>query len=105
MALALIQLFSKYSLTLVPVEIAFVACWLGGMGMLGLVLSGDPLRAAFSLLTILTGFDLVYSGLEPSLTMVGFWAAFTLVASLAFSYLAAVYGLALEGPESEGIEL
>ena len=91
--LALIRLFDNYQLTLVPVELALVAGWLGGMGLVGLVLGGSPVRLAASFLTILTAFDWVYSTLEQSVAMVGFFSAFVLLASLAFSYLAAVHGL------------
>jgi hypothetical protein len=86
--LALLRLFESYPLTVVPMEVALVGCWLGGLGMLGLVLSGNPLRSAAAVLTILAGFDLVYARLEPSLAVVGFFCVLTLLASLAFSYLA-----------------
>lgn len=99
--IALVRLFDNYQPMLVPVEVALVASWLGAMGMLGLVLSGGPLRVAFAFLTILTGFDLVYATLEPSLAVVGFFSAFTLLSSLAFSYLAAVDGLAASQAEAE----
>lgn len=89
--LAVVRLFQSYRLTLVPMDVALVACWLGGMGLLGLVLSEDPLRVAAAVLTILTGFDLVFSRLEASLAVVGFLGAFTLVTALAFSYLIAVH--------------
>jgi MFS family permease len=103
--LALVRLFDNYQLALVPVQVALVASWLGAMGMLGLVLSGGPLRVAYAFLTILTGFDLVYATLEPSLAVVGFFSAFTLLASLAFSYLASVHGLAASQVEVEESEL
>jgi hypothetical protein len=88
-------------------DIAFVACWLGSMGMVGLILSGDPLRVAPALFTILAGFDLVYAGLEPSLAIVGFFGALTLLAALAFSYLATVQGLGASpaGVDEEEAEL
>ena len=92
--LALVRLFDSYQLTLVPVEVALAASWLGALGLLGLVLGGKPLRVAASFLTILAGFDWVYSTMEQSMAIVGFFSAFTLLASLAFSYLAAVHGLA-----------
>ena len=57
------------------------------MDALGLVLSGDPLRVAAALLTILGGFDLVYARLEPSLAVVGFWSVLLLLTALAFAYL------------------
>jgi hypothetical protein len=100
LALALIRLFESYSLALVPTNIAFVACWLAGIGVLGLVLSAEPLRAAVALLTVLTGFDLVFAELEPSLALVGFWGALTLMAALALSHLAAVHGLAASPVDS-----
>ena len=78
----------------VPPDVAFAAVWLGGMGIMGIVLSGLALRVAPALLTVLCGFDLVYAGLEPNLAIAGFFGALTLLAALAFSYLAAVQGLA-----------
>lgn len=102
--LALVRLFQDYQSTIVPAEIALVACWLGGMGMIGLVLGGDPLRVATALLTIFTGFDLVYASLEPSLAIAGFLAAFALLVALAFSYLAIMQGLYLSEIEPEEIE-
>jgi hypothetical protein len=101
-ALAAIRFFDDYRSLLpvlaadnstVPPDIAFVSMWLAAMGLIGLVLSGDPLRVAPAVLTILTAFDLVYAGLEPNLAIVGFVAALTLMAALAFAYLIAVQGL------------
>jgi hypothetical protein len=92
-ALALIRLFQDYQLTIVPFDVALVACWMAGMGLIGLVLSADPMRMALAFLTILTAFDLVYAALEPSLAIVGFLGAFTLSAAVAFSYLAIAQGL------------
>jgi hypothetical protein len=73
-----------------PRDIAFASLWLAGMGIAGLLLSGDALRVAPAALTILAGFDLVYAGLEPNLAVVGFFGALTLLVSLAFSYLAGI---------------
>jgi hypothetical protein len=94
--LAIIRVFDNYTLPLLPADIAFAATWLGAMGVAGLVLSGDPLRVAASLLTILGGFDLVYAGLEPSLAIVGFWGTLILLAALAFAYLATTQDLGLD---------
>jgi hypothetical protein len=91
--LAVVRLFDDYHLTLVPPDTAFVAVWLGAMGIVGLILSNDPLRVAPALLTILSGFDLVYASLEPSLAVVGFWSALILLATLTFAYLAIVQDL------------
>jgi hypothetical protein len=81
----------------VSADIAVVAFWLGGMGIVGLVLTGDPLRVSSALLTVLAGFDLVYAGLEPSLALAGLFGALVLLTALAFSYLATVHGLGV-GP-------
>jgi hypothetical protein len=99
--LALILLFADYQPTLVAADLAFVACWLGSMGAAGLILSGDPLRVAAALLTILAGFELIYAGLEPSLAIVGFFGAFILGVALAFAYLTTVQGL---GSGAAGID-
>jgi hypothetical protein len=104
--LGLVRLFGTYRFALVPIDIAFVACWLGSMGMLGLILSGDVLRVAEALLTVLVGFDLVYTSLEPDVAVAGLLAALILLAALAFSYLITVQGLVqateMEEEEVEG---
>jgi hypothetical protein len=94
--LALVRLFSDYGLTIVPLDVALVAAWLAATGMLGLVLGSDPVRGAMAVLTVLAGFDLVYSMLERSLAVVGFLSAFYLAAALALAYLITVHGLAAE---------
>ena len=98
LVLALLRLFPGYSIELVSEEVALVVCWLAGMGLLGLILSDSPLRVAAATFTILTGFDLVYSSLEPSLGVAGFLGAFNLMAALAFSYLIVVRSM----PASRG---
>jgi hypothetical protein len=80
--------------------------WLGSMGMIGLVLGGSPLRVATAILTILAGFDLVYASLEPSLAVVGFLGALTLLTAFASSWLTIVQGLGSEAerPDLEGTD-
>jgi hypothetical protein len=97
--LGLVRLFMDYRFPLASADIAFVVFWMGSMGIVGLVLSGDPLRAAAAMLTILAGFDLVYATLEPSLSIAAFWGALTLMAALAFSYLATVHALSANQEE------
>lgn len=89
-ALALVLAVTRSELVLVSIDITLLAFWLGAMGVVGLVISRDPLRVSPAVLTILTGFDLIYANLEPSLAMVGFFGALILLAALAFSYLAIV---------------
>jgi hypothetical protein len=101
--LAVLQFFDVYRLLLpmldsgepaVPLDIAFVTFWLGGIGLVGLVLSGEPLRVAPALLTILAGFDLVYANLESAPAVIGFWGALNLLAVLGFAYLTSVHAMA-----------
>lgn len=101
--LAVLQFFDVYRMLLpvldsgeiaVPLDIAFVAFWLGGIGLVGLVLSGEPIRVAPALLTILAGFDLVYANLESAPAVIGFWGALNLLAVLAFAYLTSVQAMA-----------
>lgn len=106
--LAVVRFFGEYHSLLpalgpesvtFPPDVALVSLWLGLMGLVGLVLSGDPLRVAPALLTLMVAFDLVYAGLEPGLAVVGFLGALALLVALAFSYLAMVQGLsAAENP-------
>ena len=86
-ALGVLRLFQGYQPTLVPTGLALAACWMGGMGLLGLILSGDPLRVAPAVLTILAGFDLAYAGLDQTLAVAGFFGVLTILAALGFSYL------------------
>lgn len=109
-ALALVRFFPNYEALLSALvvvgpplssDVILVSLWLVSMGIAGLILSGDPLRVAPALLTILGGFELVYAGLQTNLAVVGFFGALALLAALAFSYLAAVQGL---GPAPDAIE-
>lgn len=76
-----------------PSDVIMVSFWLVSIGLAGLVLSGDALRVAPALLTMLAGFEVVYAGLQTNPAVVGLFGALTLLAALAFSYLAAVQGL------------
>jgi hypothetical protein len=91
--LGLLRLFSDYQPALVTVDVAFSASALVSMGILGLVIGGNMLRVAPSLLTILLGFDLVYTRLDSSLVNAGMLTILYLLSALAFSYLATVQGL------------
>jgi hypothetical protein len=102
--LAVVRFFGEYHSLLpaltpeslaFPPDLALVSFWMGLMGLVGLVLSGDPLRVAPALLTFMAAFELIYAGLEPSLAVVGFLGALLLLVALAFSYLATVQGLAV----------
>lgn len=114
-ALALVRFFPNYQALLsglviqgspLSSDVILVSLWMVSVGIAGLILSGDALRVAPALLTVLSGFELVYAELQTNLAVVGFFGALTLLAALAFSYLAAVQGLG-PGPtatEEEGME-
>jgi hypothetical protein len=103
--LILVRLLGQFRLPMAPagfsIELAFIALWMGSMGIIGLILGGGPLRAATAILTIMSGFDLVYATLEPSLAIVGFYGTLTLLTGLAFSYLAAVQVVGIGGDQPD----
>jgi hypothetical protein len=94
--LAVLRLFEGYDLPFIDTATALAATWLALLGLIGLILSDNPLRTATALFTILAGFDLVYAQLETSLAVVGFWGALLILTALGFAYLAIAQ--ALGGP-------
>ncbi len=97
----IIHLFRTYPPSGVSPDLAFTTYWLIGMGLLGLLLSEQPLRVGPALLTILIGFDLTFATLERSLAVFGFYGSLTLLTALSISYLAVVRGIA-DISEEEG---
>jgi hypothetical protein len=72
-----------------------LACYLlGGVGILLLGLSADPLRVGVGLLMVLSGFDLFYVALEPSLLVTGFLGSINFVIALGSAYLRAAQAAA-----------
>lgn len=59
-------------------------------GLLLLGLSGRTLKTGIGILTFMSGFGLLYSGVEPALMVVGVLASVDIAVALAISYLAAV---------------
>ncbi|WP_420629999.1 hypothetical protein [Candidatus Leptofilum sp.] len=57
------------------------------LGLLGLVLTGEPLKAGMGVFMFLTGFELFYSALDQSATMLIVLAAVTLALALVVAYL------------------
>lgn len=70
-------------------SLTLVCYLLGGLGMLLLGLSQDPLRVGVGLLMFLSGFDLFYVALEPSLLVAGFLGSISFVIALGTAYLKA----------------
>jgi hypothetical protein len=83
-------------------DVALVVLWLAAVGLVGLVLSAEPLRVAPALLTLLSAFDLVYTLLDSNLAVAGAYGAMTLLVALALSYLALGKGLSV-APQSQAV--
>lgn len=71
-------------------EMKMAGYLLCGLGLFSLGLSGEPLRAGLSLLTLLSGFELLYVAVETSLAIVALLAVVDFAVALAVSYLALV---------------
>jgi len=57
------------------------------LGLLNVILNENPLKVGIGLLTILAGFELFYTAIEPTLTLVGLLGLTNLIIALAISYL------------------
>ncbi len=71
-----------------PVGLKMAGFLLCGLSLFGLGLSEEPLRAGLSLLTLLSGFELLYVVVEPSLAIVALLAVVDFGVALVVSYLA-----------------
>jgi hypothetical protein len=78
-----------YAIPHLPPDVGLSCYWLMLVGILVLMLTEEPLKAGPGLLTMLTGFELMYTPLESSLTVVFLWAVVNLLLGLAISYLSA----------------
>lgn len=87
--LAVYYLSERYPLPEVPSDIGFACYWLASLGLLVLMLTKQPLKAGMGLLTLIAGFELFYSVLERSLSVVGFLGIANFLIALAIAYLAA----------------
>ena len=87
--LAIYSLSKRYPLPEVPSDIGLACYWLASLGLLVLMLTEEPLKAGMGLLTLVTGFELFYSALERSLSVVGFLGIANFLIALAIAYLAA----------------
>jgi hypothetical protein len=58
-----------------------------GLGLLSMILTADPWSAGLGMLLFLTGFELFFSALEQSVTMLALMAGGTLLITLLIAYL------------------
>jgi hypothetical protein len=86
-AVAAYAAMSAIPITQVPEEFALACYLLGGLGVLLLGLSQDPLRVGVGILMFLSGFDLFYVALEPSLVVTGLLGSISFVMALGMAYL------------------
>jgi len=73
----------------VPPDITLACYQMVGLGLLLIGLSETPLQVGFGLLTFLSGFDLFYVALEPSLAVAGLLGAVSFLIALSTAYLRA----------------
>jgi hypothetical protein len=89
--IAALYLASQPNMVLPGLQIApsinIASYLLMALGLLNLGLSEEPLRAGTGLLTLLTGFELFYAVVEPSLAVVALLAAAEFGVALAVSHL------------------
>ena len=85
--LVVYSLSKRYPLPEMPPDIGFACYWLVSQGLLVLILTEEPLKAGMGLLTLITGFELFFSVLERSLSVVGFLGIANFLIALAIAYL------------------
>jgi len=84
---------NTYPLPGIPPDVGLGSYWLMLTGLLVLMLTEEPLKAGPGLLTALSGFELLYTPLEFSLTVVFLWAVVILLFAVSIAYLAAARGV------------
>ena len=97
--LAVYNLSTRYPLPEVPSDIGFACYWLASLGLLVLMLTEEPVKAGMGLLTLITGFELFYSALERSLSVVGFLGIANFLIALAIAYITASTSAVLSLPK------
>lgn len=71
----------------VPTDITLACYLLAGAGLLLIGMSEAPMQVGIGLLTFISGFDLFYVALEPSLVVAGLFGAICFLIALATAYL------------------
>jgi len=85
-----------FALPGLPLGLNLASYLLLALGLLNLGLTEEPMNAGTGLLTLLTGFELLYAALEPSLAVAALLAAVEFGVALAVSYLALLQYAAAE---------
>jgi hypothetical protein len=93
MLMLAVVLNQTYPLPMIPPDVGLGCYWLILIGILILMLTEEPLKGGLGLLTLLTGFDLLYAPLERSLVVAWLWAVVSLLLALAIAFLAVAKGV------------
>jgi hypothetical protein len=78
---------SSYRLPDVGQATSLAVYALAALGVLAMGLTDEPLKAGLGLLTFFSAFELLYTVLEPSLTVIGFLGLSNFLIALAIAYL------------------
>ena len=87
MGLLAMALSQSYPPPVIPPGVGLASYWLMLIGLLILLLTEHPLKAGQGLLTVIIGFELLYTSIERSLAMVWLLAVVNLLLALAIAYL------------------
>jgi hypothetical protein len=79
---------ADFALPGLPFGLNIASYLLLALGLLNLGLTEEPMNAGMGLLTVLTGFEILYAGVEQSLAVMGLLAAVNFAVAMAVSYLA-----------------
>jgi uncharacterized membrane protein YedE/YeeE len=77
----------RHPLPEVPTDVTLACYLLAGLGLLLLGMSESPMQVGIGLLTFMSGFDLFYVALEPSLAVAGLFGAVSFLIALAAAYM------------------
>jgi hypothetical protein len=87
MGLLAMALSQSYPPPVIPPGVGLASYWLMLTGLLILLLTDHPLKAGQGLLTVIIGFELLYTPIERSLAMVWLLAVVNLLLALSIAYL------------------
>lgn len=90
---------ARFALPSAPSEVVLACYILFSQGLLALSLADEPLKGGLGILTVLISFDLFYSSIEQSLTVVGLLGLVNFSIALAIAYLTTLQAGVEEGYE------
>ncbi|MDQ7030932.1 MAG: hypothetical protein Q9O62_14750 [Ardenticatenia bacterium] len=91
--LGIVALSNRLRFDFMAPQLLFPASWLGGMGLLAIMLTRDPLKTTAALLTFENGFEVLFTPLEPGLLIMAFLGTANIMTALVGAYLTIVANL------------